>query len=876
MTELIQNNEEILYKQIRVEFKKSRKEVEEYIEILGRWAETQPHFPEKPSYKTLRFAVLYNKFSIERAKQKLDMYYTVRNLMPELFAMTPFTPEMLLQNKIWCLVPLPKVLDDHSRIIYHRLNPGYDDPKHFNHERTLVQLIHVMEILIEEDLSFNFHYVCDHSDLKLGHATKLSPMAVKKGTVILEKVFSNRMASFYMVNFPTFMETVVNNMLKPLLKPKIKKRLEVHSGTEALFQRFGKERLPKDIGGDEKSLKELQDMTFELIQNDEEKYKKQMQKEFNKSLKDMDEYIDILRKWAETQPHFPEKPSYKVLRFVLLYNKFSIEKAKQKLDMYYTVRNLMPEIFTVTPFAPEMAMQNKVWWLIPLPKIMDDHSRILYHRLNPEYTNPKYFVHERIIIQFTHLLEILIQEDLSSNFHYIFDCTGLIGGHSTNLRPMVIKKASTVLEKVFSNRMASFYMVNFPSWMETIANTLIKPLLNPKIRDRLQIHTGNEALFEKFGKDRLPKDIGGNEKPMVELQELFLQKYEKHKDRFMELSKMTVDESLRPEKLKNDDVLGYYGNFKKLNLIEMTFELIQNDEEKYKNYIKTEFNKSLEELDEYIDILGKWAETQPHLPEKPPYQILRFLLLYNKLSIEKAKQRLDMYYTVRNFMPEVFAVTPFVPDMVLQNKVWCLVPLPKVMDDHSRILYHRLIPEYADPKYFVHERVIIQFYHLIEILIEEDLSSKFHYIFDCKGLVAGHSTNIRPMVIKKASTIMEKVFSSRISSFYMINFPSWMETIANTIIKPMLNPKIRDRLQIQSGTEVLFEKFGKDRLPKDVGGNEKSAVELQELFVQKYEKHKERLLKLTSMTVDETVRPEKLINDDILGYYGNFKKLNLD
>lgn len=43
-------------------------------------------------------------------------------------------------------------------------------------------------------------------------------------------------------------------------------------------------------------------------------------------------------------------------------------------------------------------------------------------------------------------------------------------------------------------------------------------------------------------------------------------KLAEHQDRFDKLDAMRVDERLRPEKLSNDDILGYYGSFKKLDV----------------------------------------------------------------------------------------------------------------------------------------------------------------------------------------------------------------------------------------------------------------------------------------------------------------------
>jgi hypothetical protein len=43
-------------------------------------------------------------------------------------------------------------------------------------------------------------------------------------------------------------------------------------------------------------------------------------------------------------------------------------------------------------------------------------------------------------------------------------------------------------------------------------------------------------------------------------------KLEEFQGRFDQLDQMRVDESLRPERLVNNDILGFYGNFKKLDV----------------------------------------------------------------------------------------------------------------------------------------------------------------------------------------------------------------------------------------------------------------------------------------------------------------------
>lgn len=292
---------------------------------------------------------------------------------------------------------------------------------------------------------------------------------------------------------------------------------------------------------------------------------RQIFKDFKKTKEDLEEDIKIMAKWAETQPHLPEKPSDSVLRFVILFNKFSIEKAKQKLDMYYTIRSLIPEMFKSQPFSPEMVVQSKVFYCIPLPKATKDCKRIVYTQINPNY-GVEYFNHQRAIEHFLNVSEMLILYDKCYSYHYIWDCAGTTLAHLPKFSIMVLKKVNVILQKVYSNRLASFYVVNFSPFMENLMNNIVKPAFNPKIRDRFIVCSDTNVLLKDFGKSAMPKDIGGDEKSLEELNGDILKLFEANRDRFEVLQKLQVDETLRPEKLVNDEVLGYYGNFKKLSV----------------------------------------------------------------------------------------------------------------------------------------------------------------------------------------------------------------------------------------------------------------------------------------------------------------------
>lgn len=65
--------------------------------------------------------------------------------------------------------------------------------------------------------------------------------------------------------------------------------------------------------------------------------------------------------------------------------------------------------------------------------------------------------------------------------------------------------------------------------------------------------------------------------------------------------------------------------------------------------------ESAEEISKDVAAIREWLNTQPHLPKDMDDGRLRTFLRGCKFSLEKVKVKLDMYYTMRNAVPEFFA-----------------------------------------------------------------------------------------------------------------------------------------------------------------------------------------------------------------------------
>lgn len=103
-------------------------------------------------------------------------------------------------------------------------------------------------------------------------------------------------------------------------------------------------------------------------------------KMFNKSKEEVEKDVNIILEWFKTQPHLPEIMSNFLMLFIflslsfyffldkakianfLLLNKFSIEKTKQKIDNYYTIRSKIPDVYDdCNPKLPHMQRFPELW-----------------------------------------------------------------------------------------------------------------------------------------------------------------------------------------------------------------------------------------------------------------------------------------------------------------------------------------------------------------------------------------------------------------------------------------------------------------------------------------------------------------------------------
>ncbi|VVC91857.1 unnamed protein product [Leptidea sinapis] len=244
--------------------------------------------------------------------------------------------------------------------------------------------------------------------------------------------------------------------------------------------------------------------------------------------------IAAIRTWLQKQPHLASaNPSDQKIVSFLRGSKYSLERTKEKLDMSYTLRSLVPEIFqNRDPLDPKIQRILAKGVFLPLRICAKDGFRPILIRLSSEIDSKN--LGFALLSQFT---------------------------------PALAKKVVTSFEKALPLRLKAVHLINTAPGFET-SYILLKSFLSEKLRNRFHVHNKNfAALYETFPQEMLPEEYGGSNGSIQELTDYWKVKVESRRDWFLEEDKARSNEYLRPGKPKTTSSLfGVEGSFRKLDV----------------------------------------------------------------------------------------------------------------------------------------------------------------------------------------------------------------------------------------------------------------------------------------------------------------------
>ncbi|KAJ2937962.1 hypothetical protein O0L34_g14245 [Tuta absoluta] len=109
--------------------------------------------------------------------------------------------------------------------------------------------------MLLHDYTAGIEFIMDNRNMSLGLLAKMSPIVMRKFYAFAE-AYGFRMKALHIISNSWMLEKAATIMTKGLSE-KLSKRIQIHSSVETLQQFISREILPKDYGGEEKSIQEL-------------------------------------------------------------------------------------------------------------------------------------------------------------------------------------------------------------------------------------------------------------------------------------------------------------------------------------------------------------------------------------------------------------------------------------------------------------------------------------------------------------------------------------------------------------------------------------------------------------------------------------------
>jgi len=309
------------------------------------------------------------------------------------------------------------------------------------------------------------------------------------------------------------------------------------------------------------------DKTAKYVCTLSEELLEKAKKELNEDPARREDDIEALRQWMLKQRYINGRTDDVFLLKFLRNCKFSIERAKEKIDNYYTMKTAIPEWYSGTDINDPMLLDVlRAGVFVPIGY---DHlgRRIIIGRvgnLDPsKYKIDLVFKVNQMISEY-----ILLDEQTQiCGTVFISDMHGMSASHAAQFTPTVAKKAMTNYQDAMPIRMKGAHYYNTPAIFDVIF-PMVKAFMKSKMLQRINLHGSKlESLHAQIPHKYLPTEYGGTagginkfidetEKAMKELREYFIEE-EQYK----------VDESKRPGKPKTQaDLFGIDGTFRKLTI----------------------------------------------------------------------------------------------------------------------------------------------------------------------------------------------------------------------------------------------------------------------------------------------------------------------
>ncbi|GAB0099042.1 hypothetical protein DMENIID0001_148620 [Sergentomyia squamirostris] len=276
--------------------------------------------------------------------------------------------------------------------------------------------------------------------------------------------------------------------------------------------------------------------------------------------------LQALKDWLAKEAHLRSRTDDQFLITFLRNFRYSLEKSKEMIDSYYTVRSAIPEMRNDRDPASERNREiMKTGYSLPLPKCAPAGPRIYLNRIGA-YDPNKFSIYEVLKIA-SMLNDVAIMEDdnaVVSGHVDIMDLKDMTTAHYMTFTPTVLKKLIMIAQQATPLYQKEIHYLNLPSTMMTLFN-FFRKMMTEKSGVKIFVHSNLESLQEAISLDYLPSEYGGRGGEIPDIIEQWQKKLMDKRQWFLEDEQYGTDEMKRKGAPRNAETLfGFEGSFRQL------------------------------------------------------------------------------------------------------------------------------------------------------------------------------------------------------------------------------------------------------------------------------------------------------------------------
>ncbi|KAJ8917406.1 hypothetical protein NQ315_002430 [Exocentrus adspersus] len=292
-----------------------------------------------------------------------------------------------------------------------------------------------------------------------------------------------------------------------------------------------------------------------------------IRKELNEDVNTRDSDLQHIKEWLLKQPHLPDTWDEPRLMTFLRGCKFSLEKCKRKLDMYFTMRAAVPEFFSNRDISrPELQQIIELGNIPPLPGLTPEGRRVVVLRGKvKDIETPNIADIMKVVLMIGDIRLEAEQTGVAGDV-YILDASVATTNHFAKITPAIVKKFLVCVQEAYPVKLKEVHVINVSPLVDTII-TWVKPFLKEKIRNRIYVHSDLESLYKYVPKEILPGEYGGTAGKLQDFHDQWMEKLREYTPWFKQQEDIKADESKRPGKPTNyEDLFGLDGSFRQLTI----------------------------------------------------------------------------------------------------------------------------------------------------------------------------------------------------------------------------------------------------------------------------------------------------------------------